>query len=82
VKQWLYNGSVFDRGGFAAQREGSYIALIRDPSALVNNPGADRDNDRIHFPNAELLPPEGSPVRVIFHLPKRPAATGPGPARL
>jgi hypothetical protein len=49
--------------------------LIRDPAALVNNPGADRDNDKIHFPNQSLLPAEGLPVRVILRLPQ--AATAP-----
>jgi len=71
VEKWFYNGSVFDRAGFAAQREGSIISLIIDPVALVNNPGTDRGNDDIHFPNARLLPPEGTPVRIIARVPKR-----------
>ena len=79
LEKWLYNGSVFDQWGFAAQREGSIIALIRDPVALVNNPGSDRDNDKIHLPNQRLLPAEGCPVRVEFRLPQRPA-TPPPPA--
>ena len=70
LDQWLYNGSEFDKWGFAAQREGSLVAIIRDPAALVNNPGADRDNDRIHFPNAALLPGKGTPVRVVLRLPE------------
>ena len=70
-RQWLYNGSVFDDLGFAAQREGSIIAVIRDSAALVNNPGEDRDNDRVHFPNTKLLPPEGAPVRLVLRLPER-----------
>ena len=69
VDRWLYNGSQFDRDGFAAQREGSLVALIRDPAALVNNPGPDRDNDQIHFPNAAILPAKGTPVRVLLRLP-------------
>ncbi len=68
VTQWFYNGSVFQGSGFAAQQEGSIISVIRDPSALVNNPAADCDNDKIHLPNAQRLPAEGSPVRVIFNL--------------
>jgi hypothetical protein len=71
VEKWLYNGSVFDRWGFAAQREGSIIAMIRDPAALINNPGSDLDNDHIHLPKAGLLPPEGWPVRVVIRLPER-----------
>jgi hypothetical protein len=74
---WLYNGSEFNAGGFAAVREGSVISVIRDPSALLNNPGADRDNDLIHWPNRNLLPPEGTPVSVVFSLP-RPGPPPPG----
>ncbi len=69
LTKWLYNGSEFNQWGFAAQREGSLVAVIRDPSALVNNPEADRDNDQIHVPNAKILPEEGMPVSVVFHLP-------------
>jgi len=76
-RRWLYNGSVFGDFGFAAQREGSIIAVIRDPAALVNNPGEDRDNDRIHFPNTKLLPPEGAPVRVVLRLPEPVVAPKP-----
>lgn len=73
VERWLYNGSVIDKTGFAAQREGSIISLIRDPVALVNNPAPDRDNDDIHFPNAKLLPPEGTAVSVCFRFPGKGA---------
>ncbi len=74
LERWLYNGSVVDRAGFAAQREGSIISLIRDPVALVNNPAPDRDHDTIHFPNAKLLPPEGTAVtvRLQFLQPSAP----------
>ena len=70
LEKWFYNGSLFDRAGFAAQREGSIVSLIRDPVALINNPGADRSNDDIHFPNTRLLPPEGTEVRVLVRVPK------------
>jgi hypothetical protein len=73
LDQWLYNGSVIDPNGFAAQREGSIVALIRDPAALINNPGADRDNDAIHWPNLKVLPPEGTRLHITFRLPPRPA---------
>ena len=76
LDRWLYNGSEFDQWGFAAQREGSLVALIRDPAALVNNPGPDRDNDQIHFPNAEILPAKGTPVQVVLRLPE-PAPSPP-----
>jgi len=73
VEKWYYNGSEFDQWGFAAQREGSLVALIRDSSALINNPGADRDSDQIHFPNALILPKLGTPVRMLLRLPPAPS---------
>jgi hypothetical protein len=76
---WLYNGSKFDSLGFMAQREGSIISLIRDLAALVNNPGADRDNDQIHFPNEMLLPAQGFPVRATLRLGPPAIAVIPGP---
>ena len=79
LDRWLYNGSQFDQWGFAAQREGSLIALIRDPVALVNNPGADRDNDLIHVPNIRLLPERGMPVQIVLRLPEPVSPPPPVP---
>jgi hypothetical protein len=81
LDQWLYNGSEFNPWGFAVLQEHSLIALIRDSTALVNNPGADRDNDQIHVPNAALLPAVGTPVEVVIRLSElpRPPITTPIP---
>jgi hypothetical protein len=81
LEEWLYNGSEFNPWGFAVLREGSLIALIRDSTALVNNPGADRDSDQIHFPNTNILPPVGTSVQVVLRLPvpKLPLPPGPFP---
>lgn len=67
-QRWIYNGSLVTSNGFAAQREGSIVSLIRDPVALINNPEADRDNDDIHFANSNLLPPQGTLVSLILTL--------------
>lgn len=79
LERWLYNGSEFNSWGFEVLREGSLVALIRDSSALVNNPGADRDNDHIHVPNTKILPPVGTPVQVVLSLAR---ATEPTPVPL
>jgi hypothetical protein len=79
LDQWLYNGSEFNPWGFAVLREGSLIAMIRDSTALVNNPGADRDNDQVHFPNTKLLPPVGTPVQVVLRLPGPKPVPPPSP---
>ena len=63
---WHYIGSRTDAAGFAATREGSLIALISDPAALVANPRPGRLDDTLHAPNRALLPAIGHPVRVIL----------------
>jgi hypothetical protein len=68
LAKWLYNGSRLTSRGFAAQQEGSLVSLIRDPTALVNNPGADCDNDLIHFPRTEVLPQPDIPSVLTFKL--------------
>ncbi len=66
---WLYNGSRIEADGvFAATRHASIISIIRDDDALVNNPGASRDNDEIHTPNAAKLPAKGHPVRMVLKV--------------
>lgn len=70
---WHYTGSRFCGPAiFAAEAEGSLISLIRDDSALVNNPGPSRDDDTIHQPNSSALPPQGTPVTVILQAPPKP----------
>lgn len=63
---WNYIGSRTDAAGFAAAREGSIVALISDPSALVGNPRPGRHDDTLHVPNRDLLPSAGHPVRIII----------------
>ena len=69
IGPWCYNGSVTDAQGFAATREGSIIALISDPSALVNDPRETSKHDDIHFPNKALVPPRGNSVRIVLTFP-------------
>ncbi len=69
---WRYNGSVFIHGGFAASREGSLVALMNDPSALVNHPAAGAlMKDDVFFAQTAKLPPDGVPVMVLFTFPPR-----------
>lgn len=66
---WLYVSSRLTSEGFAAVREGSIIAIITDPAALVVNPRKNAHRDDIHLPNQALLPPQGIPVRIILTIP-------------
>ena len=65
---WMYNGSRLIEGRFQADQSGSLVSIIRDPDALINNPGARRDNDEIHVPNAAKLPKLQTPVRVVMRV--------------
>jgi hypothetical protein len=70
---WRYNGSVFIHGGFAASREGSLVALMNDPSALVNHPAAGAlMKDDVFFAQRAKLPPDGVQVTVVMSFPNQP----------
>jgi hypothetical protein len=66
--EWIYVGSRFEDGFFAAQREGSIISLIEDPDALINNPRPGRDNDDNWRIKSAGLPPLDSAVEVTIYL--------------
>lgn len=76
---WNFTGSRIDAQGFAASREGSFIALIEDPAALIVNPRPGNEDDSLHVPNSAALPAEGIPVSVIvrWKAPDPPAADPP-----
>ncbi len=65
---WTFTGSLIDNGGFVAAREGSIISLIEDPAAMISNPRPGRLDDKLHVPNADLLPADGVPVSLIIRL--------------
>lgn len=66
---WTYNGSgFFDGGKFAAQIEGSFVAIVTDPTALINNPRAGRDNDAIWLVDPAKIPPKDTPVEIVIQL--------------
>ena len=65
---WTYNGSMFEENKFLAQEEKSFVALVTDPTALVNNPRPGHDNDQIWSVAKEKVPAKDTPVEVIFEL--------------
>lgn len=71
---WKYTGSLIDANGFVAAREGSLIALIEDPAALIGNPRPGRVDDDLHVPNAAAMPGPGMPVSIRI-LPNKPPQT-------
>lgn len=67
---WLFNGSLFSAEGFAAHFEGSIISLIRDPIAVLNGARADQDDEDIHIPAPDRVPPRGKEVTVTLLAPR------------
>jgi hypothetical protein len=65
---WVYNGSRVVEGTFLARRDGSLVAIISDPDALINNPRPGRDDDEIWRVNDKLTPPAGTPVQITIEL--------------
>lgn len=74
---WLFSGSYTTREGYGAHFDGSYIALIRDPVAILNNPRPGAADDEIHAP-AAALPALGTPATLV--LTPAPAVPGVEPA--
>ena len=69
---WTYNGSMFEENQFLAQQEKSFIALVTDPAALVNNPRPGHDNDQVWSVAKVKVPAKDTPVEVTFELKPTP----------
>jgi len=65
---WTYNGSLVEDGVFLADQEFSLVAVITDPTALVNNPREGYDNDEIWQVQEKAVPPLDTPVEVSITL--------------
>jgi hypothetical protein len=67
---WTYNGSFIENGVFLADEELSIVAVVTDPTALVNNPRQGYDDDEIWQARDEVVPPLDTPVEIIITLAK------------
>ena len=65
---WIYNGSAVIDGTFIAQEQGSIIAVMEDPYALINNPRPGREDDKIWMVRSKKVPPPETPVEVVIQL--------------
>ena len=66
---WLYNGSLIVEGRFQAELEKSFVAVITDPDALMNNPRPGHNDETIWTAAAARLPEVGTPVEFVIQLP-------------
>jgi hypothetical protein len=63
---WVYGGSDFSQGIFAAETSGDVAAIYRSMAAILNYPGNDNDNDAVWTPFPKRVPPEGTNLTVII----------------
>lgn len=63
---WVYGGSAFNGGIFAAESSGDIAAIFLSMEALVNYPGDDNNDDMVWTPFPKRVPPEGTNVTVII----------------
>ena len=66
---WLYNGSLVAGGRFQAEVEKSFVAVVTDPAALVNNPRHGHDDETIWTAATARLPAVGTSVEFVIQLP-------------
>jgi hypothetical protein len=74
---WTYNGSLVQDGVFLADEESSIVAVITDPTALVNNPRPGYDNDEIWQVRTDQVPPRDTPVEISITLTEPAAGAKP-----
>ena len=63
---WIFTGSMVHRGRFAAQVDGSIIALYHDPVAMIDNASPGGESDKIWFVKEGSVPPVGTPVTITI----------------
>ena len=66
---WLYNGSLIVEGRFQADLERSFVAVITDPDALLNNPRPGHNDETIWTAGTARLPQVGTAVEFVIQLP-------------
>ena len=68
IGPWIYNGSSLYQKRFLAQTDGSIVALVTDPAALINNPRPGHDDDTLWSVQKEKVPAVGTPVEITIQL--------------
>jgi hypothetical protein len=63
---WIFTGSMVKDGRFMAFAEETLVATYWDPQAIVNVPPPFGDDDERLHANPRLMPPFGTPIRMVF----------------
>lgn len=66
LDHWTYTGSFISQTGYAAEHDGSHIALYFDLVSLVNCPDEGNMDDERWFVLKSAVPPLDTPVTLIF----------------
>ncbi|MEZ0385841.1 MAG: YdjY domain-containing protein, partial [Verrucomicrobium sp.] len=75
-EHWTYTGSMISRSGFAAQFDGSIIAIYFDLIALINFPVKENNDDDRWKVETSKVPPIDTPVTLVI-TPKNPVGGTP-----
>jgi len=62
---WLYTGSEITDGQYLPEMTGDLVAIMLDPSALINFPGPDT-GDNVWYAYPKRVPPADTPVTLII----------------
>ncbi|MCB1227215.1 MAG: hypothetical protein KDK99_15465 [Verrucomicrobiales bacterium] len=66
IDAWLFTGSAIDARGFAAEADGSIIAVYADRLAMFNSPAAGNHRDDLWISRPAVIPPEETPVTLVI----------------
>ncbi|MBI1923001.1 hypothetical protein HYR99_01990 [Candidatus Poribacteria bacterium] len=64
---WVFTGARIVRNQFTAQLFHNIIAVYRDPDSIFNHQLPGGTDDRTYRVNTDVLPPKGTPVKVVIH---------------
>lgn len=66
VTAWVFTGSRIIDGVFMAAVDGSLITTYHDPNTIIDNPLATGGDDTVYRVNEEMVPIEGTDVKVTI----------------
>ena len=68
---WIYNGSRIVEGRFLADDARSFVSIMEDVDALINNPRPGHENDKIWIAEEKVIPPPGTPITILIEIQPR-----------
>ena len=75
--EWIFTGSFISQTGFAAEHDGSHIAVYFDLISLVNFPDKNNVSDENWLVESAAIPPVDTPVTLVFAPVTPPPTSSP-----